>query len=50
VIGALPIYISTLLSLGLISASIAYDYILTRKEIRANGMYYLIKIANELKK
>jgi len=50
VIGALPIYISTLLSLGLISASIAYEYILSRKDIRANGMYYLIKIGNELKK
>jgi hypothetical protein len=43
-LGGIPAHISALLSLGIISVSTAYDYILKRKEIKENGLYYLIKL------
>lgn len=42
--GGIPAHIATLLSIGIISVSTAYDYVLKRKEIKDNGLYYLIKL------
>ena len=42
--GGIPAHIATLLSLGLITFSTAYDYITKRNEIKKNGLYYLIKL------
>jgi len=43
-LGAIPVHIATLLSLGIISITTAYDYVLKRKEIKSNGLYYLIQL------
>ena len=37
---------AVLISLGLMSVSTAMDYINTKKEIKANGLYYLLKLKN----
>ena len=42
--GAIPAHIATLLSLGIIGISTAYDYMISRKEIKDNGLYYLIDL------
>jgi len=43
---AIPAHIAILLSFGIISISTAYDYVLSKKEIKDNGLFYLIKLNN----
>jgi hypothetical protein len=50
IMGGIPAHLATLLSLGIISVSSAYEYILRRKEIKNNGLYYLIKLNNQFQK
>jgi hypothetical protein len=46
-LGGIPAYIAVLLSLGVITLSTAYEYIISRKEIKTNGLYYLIKLKKQ---
>jgi len=50
ILGQIPTTIATLLSLGLISISTAYEYVTNRKEIKNNGLYYLIKLNDKFGK
>lgn len=47
---AIPGHIAALISLGLISLSTAYDYIISIKEIKNSGLYYLIKLNKDFRK
>lgn len=49
-VGGIPTYITAMLSVGLISISTAYDYILKRKDVNRNGLYYLISLENKFGK
>jgi hypothetical protein len=49
-VGGIPAHITAMLSLGLISISTAYDYILKRKDVKRNGLYYLISLENKFGK
>jgi len=41
-----PAHIATLLSLGMITTNIAYEYIRSNREIKNSGLYYLIDLNN----
>jgi hypothetical protein len=43
-----PAHIAIVLSLGLVGASIALEYLETMQEIKRHGLYYLIKLRKEL--
>ncbi|CAK6481445.1 hypothetical protein ACPOM7_17115 [Peribacillus castrilensis] len=44
VTGQIPVHIAAMLSVGLIGISAAWDYVQNNKDIRDNGLYYLIKL------
>jgi hypothetical protein len=43
----MPLHITAMVSLGLVGASTALDYVMSMDEIKDNGLYYLIKLRTE---
>ncbi len=48
--GGIPAHIAALLSLGVISSTTIWDYLKNRRDIKRNGLYYLIKLDNKFGK
>ena len=44
IFGGIPAQLAILLSMGTIALSTAYEYVLSRQEIKDNGLYYLISL------
>lgn len=47
--GGLPLHVTTMMSLGLISVSAAWDYANQLEELKTNGLYYLIELEAKTK-